>query len=587
MQQPRSSRWSKEVQFLKGVVHPANEATLTKIRKRVVQEIEQAYQQARDWREGSPPVKLIAAPVGSGKSTEARRAAVRWTEQEHSNVVILVSRHKLGDEQADELRCDYPGVSVAIWRGRRADDPLIPGKKICWREEDLKQVEEAWVDADRLCKQGRGKNSIKCPFYELCGHQRQKEQKARIWFAAHECLVHEKPKALGEIGWIIIDENPLDALMFGVDEKKPVTLTLSDLCKPPPKQRCKDAWFLKSEREELHQALAQLDDGAPVSLPELRPFTAWNTPHYNIGLERSCKVAVAISPNMSGDRLRAAVQPAQGNVHIDARVKLWGVLDALAKDAPRIKIKLRSENGRPVWRITLPVVQDKQCGRIRRRGDLVHVTGLNSIRAGWNAPILICDATGEPELLRAIWPQLEAKEWPALPRPKSVRVTQVVDCSFAMKAIAITGQGDELKRRKRAALSVYAWVMQTAMQFGGKPVAIITYKSTAQWLKDNCFVPPWLTILHYGAVDGTNALAGVRALFEIGRPLPRAQAMTARAEALFGHAVEDEEYDYGPYGVIPIVPDAQGHTTVEVRMHRHRDRWALMLLQQVHVGGVV
>ena len=64
----------------------------------------------------------------------------------------------------------------------------------------------------------------------LCGYQRQKQIKANIWFAAHECMVHEMPKAFGDVGWVIIDESPLDAFMFGVDINDQVDARRSTRC---------------------------------------------------------------------------------------------------------------------------------------------------------------------------------------------------------------------------------------------------------------------------------------------------------------------------------------------------------------------
>ena len=85
-----------------------------------------------------------------------------------------------------------------------------------------------------LCKRGRGKKAIKCPFYDRCAFQEQKQVKANIWFAAHECAVHEMPKAFGDVGWVIFDESPLDAFMFGVDINDQVTHALDTLRTPLP-----------------------------------------------------------------------------------------------------------------------------------------------------------------------------------------------------------------------------------------------------------------------------------------------------------------------------------------------------------------
>ena len=65
-----------------------------------------------------------------------------------------------------------------------------------------------------LCKQGRGEKQVVCPLYDVCGFQRQKQVEARIWLAAHECAVHEMPKAFGDVGWVMFDESPLDAFML-------------------------------------------------------------------------------------------------------------------------------------------------------------------------------------------------------------------------------------------------------------------------------------------------------------------------------------------------------------------------------------
>ena len=49
------------------------------------------------------------APTGSRKSTLMRAAAVRYvTEQPNKTVVILMPRHKLGDEQIELLQQGAP-----------------------------------------------------------------------------------------------------------------------------------------------------------------------------------------------------------------------------------------------------------------------------------------------------------------------------------------------------------------------------------------------------------------------------------------------------------------------------------------------
>ena len=84
---------------------------------------------------------------------------------------------------------------------------------------------------------------------------------ANIWFAAHECAVHEMPKAFGDVGWVIFDESPLDAFMFGVDINDQVALELDTLRTPLPVNRANRAKFggrygdLMSARITLYHTL--------------------------------------------------------------------------------------------------------------------------------------------------------------------------------------------------------------------------------------------------------------------------------------------------------------------------------------------
>ena len=240
-----------------------------------------------------PPVTLLVAPPGSRKSTLARAKAVRYvTEHPNKTVVIAVPLHKLGAEQIEMLREEHPLAKyrAGVWRGRHADDPLTPdlqhpGKflKMCQRGEDVTLVEDVMVDPDHLCIRGRGEKAIKCPLYDGCAFQVQKRIKANIWFLAHECLAHEMPKVLGDVGWVIVDENPIDAFVFGVDRNDPVTLGLDTLHTPlqvadEAKLGVNGYGNLMEAREELHHALdklqvpAEFHQGAPVPRQSLKAF---------------------------------------------------------------------------------------------------------------------------------------------------------------------------------------------------------------------------------------------------------------------------------------------------------------------------
>ena len=121
-----------------------------------------------------------------------------------------------------------------------------------------------------------------------------------------------------------------------------------------------------------------------------------------------------------------------------------------------------------------------------------------------------------------------------------------------------------------------------------RDVACIIYKSTKEWILTNCFVPPWLKLLHHGDVTGTNALQNVRALFVIGRPLASAEAVTRMTEALFGDYIAERDYRIRKKaGRIPIVPDAAGNNVVLVDIWEHPDPRAERMRRQVTEAALI
>src|SRR5262249_26017741 len=142
------------------------------------------------------------------------------------------------------LKREHPNgkYSAAIWRGLHASDPFAKELKMCRRDKEVEEGELAIVEIERsFCQQGRGKKKVKCPFLanDACPFQQQKQINANIWFAAHEIAAHEMPKVFGDVGWVIFDESPVDAFMFGLDPSKPVELPLDKLCTPIPCDRKK------------------------------------------------------------------------------------------------------------------------------------------------------------------------------------------------------------------------------------------------------------------------------------------------------------------------------------------------------------
>ncbi|MGY3422313.1 hypothetical protein ACVWZW_002788 [Bradyrhizobium sp. F1.13.4] len=538
-----------------------------------------------------------------------RTTAVRLAEriEADQSVVILVPRHELGAEQIEALHLEHPMASftAAIWRGRYREDPEFVGpqrpgktKLMCWRSKEAQALETALLDVEsNLCKKGRGKaNAMYCPFYFQCGAQRQKQVRADIWLGAHELMAHPPPKAFGRVARVMVDESPLDAFMFGVDalaDKDKYEIDLDALLTKP-------SWFsyfslasdiLMDGRSALYQVLDDLQvpidkhHGAPLPRQDVQDFGGdsaagnaferfngmSNGPKYKpkelIALEWRDKIEPPINPVMSTSEVEEQLTSAAENPMVKKLITLWSLLgNGSSGYNGRIQLH-RGEHGR-----------------------VIRMTGLRDIAEGWKVPTLICDATGDSELLRAIWPQLvcEVADWQQLPRPSSVKVSQIVDRAISKWAVAVEGKGKELVRRERAARRLYAAVLMKALSYGGADVGVVLYKSTEDWIRKNCFVPDWLKLYHHGATEGTNALESVRALFVIGRPLASPEAVSRMAEALVGDYVEERDYVTVPKGGrIPIVKDAAGNNAVMVDVWRHRNRFAERLRRQITEGGLI
>jgi hypothetical protein len=296
-----------------------------------------------------------------------------FLENSESNVVIAVPRHDLGEEQVRAFQREHGTKYTArVWRGRGALDPLLPGKLMCWRNDEAELLNAHGVDVEtHLCKQGRGAAKILCPFFSQCAHQRQR-QPARLWFVAHELLTHRKPKAIGEVGVVFVDESPLDALLFGLGER-PYEMALDLLTEEPreisnPEKRGN----LASGREALHRVLAALPEG-PVPKAALKDFSADRCAELH-RLEWEEKIDPGISPDMDAATIAARLQDAGHNAIVTKRAMLWRLigqaLTAPAALCGRLEISRSKQNGR-----------------------MVRMRGIKQVGRGWVAPTLIADAT--------------------------------------------------------------------------------------------------------------------------------------------------------------------------------------------------
>jgi hypothetical protein len=517
-------------------------------------------------------------PTGSGKSTKIRQRAVEVAARLAAGEVVVVGvpRHHLGEEQLAALRDKFPDSKpAAIWRGRGAADPDHPGEQMCLRYEEVQKVQKLKLDVDKsLCQQ----DTLRCQFFDRCGYQRQKRP-AAIWFTAHETLVHEKPKVIGKVKELLIDEDPVDALLW-FDK-----IALDDFAQVSHARNRDDPNLgqrLTGARRRLVDFIEDLPDG-PIPKSDLHHFAGGWAERQAKG-EWYEKVEPDIDPGMSRRQVEDAVANATNNTLMDKRIKLWkAVADAVRDDAPELcgRLKLKTVNGR----------------------RFVMMSGIQQINSEFGEPAFLTDASADPGILRHIWPQLDPGKayWPFMDH---ARFRQLVDRSFGKMSIAPADQDDEVDDddgedrgsdeaqpqqhdRKRTVLRMWsALLVDAGRRYGGKPVVTVTYKATENYIKQNLYVPAWMTLAHFGDISGLDRWREVRAIYVVGRTLPPAESVTRMAEALGGEGIRERNYVEAEVP-IPIARDADGYNTVLVKQWHHPHPLAERIRRQICEGGLM
>ena len=277
-----------------------------------------------------------------------------------------------------------------------------------------------------------------CPHYspeaaKPCGYQRQQLLHANIWFCAHETLLHEIPAVFGTVLRLFIDEDPLDAFLFGLDEKGAETISRwRSMLSPRCRSHIEDddeRDDLQKGRRQLHQILTRLRLG-PVPVNALREFYKEKTDEM-LRLEWKNKIDdVDITPDMDSRTIKQQLAKAAINRTIKARVMLWKLIGEAVEKGIVI-------NGDQVWPNPGEHEEhDMISGRIEiirdeKQGRMIRMKGVKEIAGGCHdIPTLIGSATLDHELLLPIWPR--AKPYPPVivDKPPHVVVRQVIDHAF-------------------------------------------------------------------------------------------------------------------------------------------------------------
>jgi hypothetical protein len=191
-----------------------------------------------------PPVHGIKVGVGIGKSVTGLREAASFVGDlraagDPRTLIMAVPTHKLGEQLARKFKklpaAQAAGLRAAVWRGREADDPAVPGQTMCLDLDAIRDAQAVGARPDTAACHNRDAQRWCCPFHPsnpdrpanvpACRYQLQKQQQADTWFTPHEVLFGEKPDAMGKPAAVMVDEAAWRKGLEGLDDR-PLDLTL-------------------------------------------------------------------------------------------------------------------------------------------------------------------------------------------------------------------------------------------------------------------------------------------------------------------------------------------------------------------------
>ena len=381
-----------------------------------------------------PPVFAARMDVGGGKSWAARlRAAMALLQRDPTDkrpIAFMVPTHALSEEAAVDFEAQpiasANGLRAAVWRGRNSQDPLYPEYKMC---RDMERVQDAIEAGDTIesacCKSKAGK----CPFFDICGFQRQKriDTKPDVWVMAHETLYLSPPTIVGEPSTLVVDERMFDSGLVG-NEGRHMELSVDtlDSCDLPGL----DGQHLRHLRDLAIKALRSAVDGPISRTAMLKAGLTVEHAANAAKLEWLGKVDPKMRPDMTVKERKEALRLAANNKTVRRLSLFWrAIADLLRPDGPEFS----------GW-AQLTYADTKE-GRVR----VLRLKGRKTIHHSWLVPTFVLDATLRMDLIREYWPTVELIADIRIQTPHQT-VIQVTDKTFAKNKLDLLTDD-----RKRAA----------------------------------------------------------------------------------------------------------------------------------------
>jgi putative DNA primase/helicase len=507
----------------------------------------------------------LRIPTGIGKTQITIEELAKWIPTNTAGAVIYaVPRHKLGQKIEEQFTTH--GIDARVFRGREADDPEQPGKKMCLNLPAVALALKCHADiASTCCKSKRGA----CRFFGACGYQRQKPSTPpSVWIVASDMLFHNH-KVFGNPVAVIADESFWPKGLRGIEpeqNKNALEVALDGLLGYQP-DRFEGGDI--GQRDYLRFRLAELlylqeaDSGVERRL--LDSFISIEDCERAIELEWKCIPKLALYPGMTDAEISALAARDSARInaiqHTRRIIKIWEAVRELL-DNPEIEVSGRL------------LLKQKKAQRY------VVWRGVDTISKKFSVPTLLLDATlPDISILRIYHFMASIIAEIDVALPPHVHIRQILQTPTSSNKLNKETHLEAVRR----------YLLQRWFETGRKPTLIICQEKVEEWLMERG-LPDNIEVKHYNDVAGLDDYKNVRLLMLVGRTAPGPQAMEALAAALSG--VQPVLAAPAPHGfawynrVKRGIRLADGHG-VETDGDLHPDPLAEAVRWQVHEGELV
>ena len=508
------------------------------------------------------PERLLLTSTGTGKSRAARGIIPELLQETPGKTVgIAVPMHMLAAEYRDELLrpLEDAGFTVGDFRGRGADDLSAPTgesdpkkayEKMCPLHKEASELAAAGGNIDtQMCAKGRmgTKTRKECQHYQTCGYQRQKDKSNDVTLFAHQLLTGQKPKVLGDLAAVIIDEDPLGTFLAGVGPTSVSTSTDDIQAVESRLKRLAGAAKKKREKKKINgldaarfavadvrKTLAVMEDGTINRRALGRALfktTRSGTMTEKLGsAHRGVWMAlkdVGIKPGMEPKRRDAKIAAVAGfNKKVRSVARFIKILqDFLERDGEQNLVEVYTDDDlRSHWERAeirkaknnlgsaphepplTDAEKEVERGRLglgdtsiipglRKDDDQIRLSWIKEKRKGWNVPTIYMDATGREEVYRGLFPNIGFNDVCKVEcESPHMHVRQVVDWNASRnKLVAHDDRSDKLNKTAVNNTQKVARIIEArATQFRDQgalieglsvDVLVVTYKPTRDALE--------------------------------------------------------------------------------------------------------